>query len=137
MKTHITKAKDIKRKWHLVDLEAKILGREASKIAQLLVGKDKAYYTPHLDCGDYVVAINALQVQVTGRKRKQKIYYRHSGYPGGLKAISFEQQMKKAPAKIIERAVKNMLPKNKLRDKRMARLKVFPGAEHRYGDKFK
>ncbi|GAF76265.1 unnamed protein product [marine sediment metagenome] len=137
MKTHITKLKDIKRHWYLVDVKNKILGRESSKIAQLLMGKKKVYYTSHLDCGDYVVVINASQVRVSGRKPKQKIYYRHSGYPGGLKAVSFKQQMAKDPRKVIEWAVKNMLPKNKLRDKRMRRLKVFEGEKHSYGDKFK
>ena len=137
MKTYITKLKDIKRTWHIVDLKGKILGREASKIAQLLIGKKKVYYTAHLDCGDYVVVINASRVRVSGRKAKQKIYYRHSGYPGGLKEVSFEQQMDKDSRKIIEWAVKNMLPKNKLRDKRMKRLKVFGDEKHSYGDKFK
>ena len=137
MKTYSPKLKDIKRQWHLVDLKGKVLGREASKIAQLLIGKRKVYYIPHLDCGDYVVVLNASQVQVTGKKFKQKIYYRHSGYPGGLKGVTFKQQMAKDPRKIIQGAVKNMLPKNKLRDKRMRRLKVFPGPEHKYLDKFK
>ena len=137
MKTYITRQSDIKRFWHLVDLKGKILGREASKIAQLLIGKKKVYYTAHLDCGDYIVAINASQVKVSGKKSKQKIYYRHSGYPGGLKEVSFKQQMDKDPRKIIEWAVKNMLPKSKLRDGRMRRLKVFAGSKHKYGDKFK
>jgi len=137
MKTKITRAKDIKRSWHLVDLEGQILGRQASKIAQLLMGKNKVYYTAALDCGDYVVAINAAKIQVTGRKNQQKMYFRHSGYPGGLKKLTFSQLLKKDPRKIIELAVKNMLSKNKLRDPRLARLKVFPGPEHDYKDKFK
>lgn len=137
MRTYSTKQKDIKRQWHLVDLKGKILGRVATQIAQLLQGKDKVYYTPHLDCGDWVVAINAAKIKVTGKKIKEKIYYRHSGYPGGLKAVTFEQQMAKDPRKIIEWAVKNMLPKNKLRARRMRRLKVFVGSEHKYKDKFK
>ena len=137
MRTYSTKQKDIKRQWHLVDLKGRILGRVATQIAQLLQGKDKVYYTPHLDCGDWVVAINAAKIKVTGKKIKEKIYYRHSGYPGGLKAVTFEQQMAKDPRKIIEWAVKNMLPKNKLREGRMRRLKVFAGSEHKYEDKFK
>lgn len=137
MRTYSTKQKDIKRQWHLVDLKGRILGRIATQIAQLLQGKDKVYYTPHLDCGDWVVAINAAKIKVTGKKIKEKIYYRHSGYPGGLKAVTFEQQMAKDPRKIIEWAVKNMLPKNKLREGRMRRLKVFAGSEHKYEDKFK
>lgn len=137
MKTYSVKKKDIKRQWHLVDLKGKILGRVATQIAILLQGKNKVYYTPHLDCGDYVVAINTEKVKTTGKKTKEKIYYRHSGYPGGLKAVTFEQQMAKDPRKIIQWAVKNMLPKNKLRDKRMKRLKVFVASEHKYKDKFK
>lgn len=137
MKTYSVKKKDIKRQWHLVDLKGKILGRVATQIAILLQGKNKVYYTPHLDCGDYVVAINTEKVKTTGKKTKEKIYYRHSGYPGGLKAVTFEQQMAKDPRKIIQWAVKNMLPKNKLRDKRMKRLKVFVAGEHKYKDKFK
>lgn len=135
MKTYSTKQKNIVRKWHFIDLKNKILGRSASKIAQLLIGKNKVYYAPYLDCGDYVVAVNAKKVKTTGRKANQKIYYRHSGYPSGLKEISFRQQMEKDSRKIIEWAVKNMLPKNKLRDRRMARLKVFSGEEHNYQDK--
>jgi len=137
MTTHITKKSDIKRFWHLVDVKNKILGREASVIAQLLIGKKKVYYTAHLDCGDYVVVVNTSQVRVSGRKPKQKIYYRHSGYPGGLKEISFKEQMAKDPRKVIQWAVKNMLPKNKLRDKRMSRLKIFSDEKHSYEDKFK
>jgi len=135
-KTKVTKLKDIEHHWHLIDLKGKILGRAASQISQLLMGKNKVYYTPGLDCGDYVVCINAAQIEVSGKKQKQKIYYRHSGYPGGFKALTFGQQMAKDPRKIIKLAVKNMLPKNKLRDRRMVRLKVFPGPEHIYKDKF-
>jgi large subunit ribosomal protein L13 len=136
-KTYITKPKDIKRGWHLFDAKGQILGRMASEIAQKLIGKDKVYYTPHLDCGDHVVVINAADVEVTGRKEKQKEYIRHSGYPGGLKRISYQEQKERDVRKIIEWAVKNMLPKNKLRSKRMNRLRVFKGSEHDYKDKFK
>jgi large subunit ribosomal protein L13 len=137
MKTYKTKKSTIKRKWHLFDLKGKTLGREATKIAQLLIGKNKSYFTPHLDCGDYVVVLNAAKVKVSGKKADKKIYYRHSGYPGGLKAVTFKQQIQKDPRKIVLWAVKNMLPKNKLRSLRMKRLKVFVGSEHQYEDKFK
>jgi len=137
MKTYKTKKLDIKRKWHFVDLKDKTLGREATQIAKALIGKTKPYFTPHLDCGDYVVAVNSAQVKVSGKKFDKKVYYRHSGYPGGLKAITFKQQMEKDPRKVILLAVKNMLPKNKLRDLRMKRLKVFATSEHKYEDKFK
>lgn len=137
MKTHVTKLKDIKREWHFVNVGGKVLGRQASKIAQLLIGKNKVYYAPNLDCGDYIVVINADKVKVTGKKTKEKAYYRHSGYPGGLKKVTFEQQMRKDPRKIIFWAVKNMLPKNKLRKKRLTRLKIFVGEEHDYEDKLK
>lgn len=137
MTTYATKISDIKREWHLIDVQGRILGRVATKIAELLIGKNKPYYTSHLDCGDWVVVINAKDVKVTGKKRKQKIYYHHSGYPGGLKALTFEQIMQKDPRKIIFHAVFGMLPKNKLRKKRMKRLRVFVGEEHPYGEKIK
>lgn len=137
MTTYATKISDIKREWHLIDVQGRILGRVATKIAELLIGKNKPYYTSHLDCGDWVVVINAKDVKVTGKKRKQKIYYHHSGYPGGLKALTFEQIMQKDPRKIIFHAVFGMLPKNKLRKKRMKRLRVFVGEEHPYGEKTK
>jgi len=137
MKTYTTKKSDIKRTWHLLDADNQVLGRFASKIALLLQGKNKPYFTNHLDCGDYIVVINSDKVVVTGRKAKNKIYYHHSNYPSGLKSISFEAQLKKDSTKIITRAVTNMLPKNKLRDLRLKRLKVFAQAEHIYKDKFK
>lgn len=134
-KTYSTKLNEIKRDWHLVNLDEKILGRSASTIASILIGKNKPYYVPHLDCGDYVVAINAEKIKVSGKKMKKKMYYRHSGYPGGFKQYSFNQMLEKDPKKIIELAVKGMLPKNKLRDPRMRRLKVFEGRDHPYQDK--
>lgn len=136
MKTYATKQSDIKRSWHLIDAKDQVLGRLATRIAILLQGKNKPYFTSHLDCGDYVVVINSDQVALTGRKADQKIYYRHSGYPGGLKSVSFKQQLAKDSRKIIESAVKNMLPKNKLRQQRQRRLKIFKTAEHIYQDKF-
>ena len=106
-------------------------------IAGLLIGKTKVYYSTNLDCGDYVVVINAAEVEVSGRKRKQKLYQHHSGYPGGFKERTFEELMKRDPRKIIHYAVSGMLPKNKLRDQRLRRLKVFSDDQHLYQDKFK
>lgn len=137
MKTYSTKKSDIKRQWHLIDVQGKVLGRLSTQIAQLLIGKHKPYFTSHLDCGDYVVVVNSDQVKVTGRKAQQKTYYRHSNYPGGLKSITFDKQLQKDSRKIIEWAVKNMLPKNKLRSPRLRRLKVFKLDNHIYQDKFK
>jgi large subunit ribosomal protein L13 len=137
MRTYSTKPSDIKRGWHLLDAHNQILGRLSTKIAQLLQGKTKPYFTPHLDCGDYVVVINSDMVKLTGRKSQTKTYYRHSGFPGGLKAITFNQQLEKDSRKLIEWAVKNMLPKNKLRDPRLRRLKVFKDSQHIYQDKLK
>ena len=137
MKTYSPKAKEIKRKWHLIDAKDKILGRLATQIAQLLMGKSKPYFTRHLDCGDYVVVINAKEVKVTGKKEKQKIYYRHSGYPGGLKETPLWMLREKHPERIIIHAVSGMLPKNKLRARMLTRLKVQPEEEHPYEDKFK
>ena len=137
MRTYSTKKSDIKRSWHLIDVQGKVLGRSSTQIAQLLIGKTKPYFTPHLDCGDYVVVVNSDQVQVTGRKSKQKTYYHHSNYPSGLKSITFEKQLQKDSRKIIQSAVKNMLPKNKLRSPRLKRLKVFKDNNHIYQDKFK
>ena len=139
MKTHKTfvqRKEDVERQWHLVDVQGQVLGRIVSEIAKLLIAKSKPTYTPHVDAGDYVVVVNATQVEVTRDKENKKIYYSHSGYPGGLKQIVFKDLLARYPEKIIYRAVKNMLPKNKFRDLRMARLKVFPGEEHSYQDKF-
>ena len=136
-KTYVTKLAEIKRDWHLVDVKDKILGRVAVEIAGKLMGKHKVIFSPQLDCGDYVVAINAAQIKVSGRKEAQKVYFRHSGYPGGERVRTFAEQLKRDPRKILEEAVRGMLPKNKLRDRRVGRLKVFAGAEHKYNDKFK
>jgi large subunit ribosomal protein L13 len=136
-KTYMATPEDITRDWHLFNAEGAVLGRMASRIAQQLIGKDKVYYTPHLDCGDYVVVTNAAKVKLTGKKAEDKVYFRHSGYPGGLKKITLPQQMEKDPRKVVELAVKNMLPKNKLRSKRMRRLKVFVDEKHPYEDKLK
>ncbi len=137
MKTSVTKLKEIKRSWQLVDLKDQVLGRMASDVAQKLMGKNKPYFSPNLDCGDYVVAINAAQIKVTGRKLQQKTYFRHSGFPGGARSRTLTEQLKLDPRKVFETAVAGMVPKNKLRDLRLRRLHVFSGAEHSYNDKFK
>lgn len=135
--TKPTRTADIKREWHLIDIKGKILGREASKIAMLLMGKGKPYFVRNLDCGDYVVIVNAKEVKVTGKKETLKSYYRHSGYPGGFKAEKLIDLRKRNPEEIIKEAVKGMLPQNRLRDKMLGRLFVFSGEEHSYQDKFK
>lgn len=134
--TSATKITDIKRNWHLVDAKDKVSGRLATEVARLLMGKNKTYFVRNLDCGDYVVVINAKEVLLTGKKEKQKMYYRHSGYPGGLRTIPVERMRKEHPERIIEHAVRGMLPQNKLRDRMLMRLKVFAGEKHPYQDKF-
>jgi len=135
--TTSTKQTDIKRSWHLIDVKGKVLGRVSGEIAHLLMGKSNPNFVRNLDCGNYVVVVNARQVKVTGKKEEQKNYYRHSGYPGGLKAESLQELRVRKPEEIIIHAVKGMLPQNKLRDKMLKRLFVFAGEEHKYQDKFK
>jgi large subunit ribosomal protein L13 len=130
MKTKILKKSDIKRNWYVVDATDKILGRIASKIAVVLVGKHKPQYTPHVDCGDYVVILNADKFRVTGKKMKDKIYYTHSFFPGGLKKIDLGTMLKKNPKRAIQHAVSGMLPKNRLRARRLKRLKIYTDANH-------
>lgn len=130
MKTFSAKAAEISREWYLVDAEGKTLGRIASEIAHRLRGKHKPEYTPHVDTGDFVVVVNAAKVTVTGNKAKNKIYHSHTGYPGGLKSISFEKLIDKAPERTIESAVKGMLPRNPLGRAMFRKLKVYAGAEH-------
>ncbi|MGB5582459.1 MAG: 50S ribosomal protein L13 [Gammaproteobacteria bacterium] len=132
MKTFSAKAETVERDWFLIDAEGKTLGRLASEIARRLRGKHKAVYTPHVDTGDYIVVINAEKVAVTGNKAKDKMYYRHSGYMGGLKEINFEDLIQKAPELVIETAVKGMLPKNPLGRAMFRKLKVYAGAEHKH-----
>jgi len=132
MKTFSAKAETVKRDWYVVDAEGKTLGRLASEIASRLRGKHKPEYTPHVDTGDYIVVINAEKVAVTGRKESDKIYYRHSGYPGGLKSINLEKLRERAPTRIIETAVKGMLPKNSLGRSMFRKLKVYAGTEHNH-----
>ncbi|OGM12605.1 50S ribosomal protein L13 [Candidatus Woesebacteria bacterium RBG_16_39_8b] len=136
MKTYQPKAKEIVRNWHLVDAKEKILGRLSSEISKYLMGKNKVTYVPHLDMGDYVVLLNSEKVKVSGKKEKQKKYFRHSGYPGGFKEVSYMKLKVEQPQKIIELAVKRMLPANRLRDKRMSRLKIILGDKNPYEDKF-
>lgn len=133
--TPATKAKEIKRDWHLIDLKEKVLGRTATTIASLLMGKTKPYLVSNLDCGDYVVVINTKYVKLTGKKPSQKIYMRYSGYPGGDKRKTFENVLKEDPKRIIFEAVSGMLPKNKLRASMLKRLYVFPDAKHPYVEK--
>lgn len=137
MKTTVLKGSQVERKWHLIDLKGKTLGRISTEIARILMGKDKVTFSYHRDDGDYVIAINAADIQVTGRKLKQKIYYRHTAWAGHLKSLTLAELMSKDPRKVILHSVKGMVPKNRLRDTRMTRLKVFVGPEHKYADKLK
>ena len=129
-KTYSQKPSEVTRRWILIDAEGATLGRISTEIAKYLIGKYKPTYTPHIDGGDYVVVINAGKVAVTGDKETGKIYYRHSGFPGGIKDASLKEVREKFPERIVEAAVKNMLPKNKLQAERMGRLKIFAGSEH-------
>ncbi len=130
MKTYSTKAKDIERQWWVIDAADRTLGKVATEAANLLMGKHKPLYAPYIDTGDYVVVVNAAKVQVTGKKVEQKIYYRYTGYPGGLKSPSFKEVFSRDPARVIESAVKGMLPHNRLGRAMFKKLKVYPGNEH-------
>lgn len=130
MKTTFATNETVERKWYLIDATDQILGRLASQIAQCLRGKNKPYFTPHVDTGDYVIVINAAQIKVTGKKTEDKIYYRHSGYPGGIKQRTFTELKAKKPTEIIEKAVKGMLPKNILGRAMLRKLKVYSGPTH-------
>ncbi|ADE16501.1 ribosomal protein L13 [Nitrosococcus halophilus Nc 4] len=130
MKTFSAKPEEVRRDWYLVDADGKTLGRLASEIARRLRGKHKATYTPHVDTGDYIVVVNAKKIRFTGRKLVQKRYYRHTGYPGGIKSLTLEQLLEKAPEQAIEIAVKGMLPKNPLGRAMFRKLKVYRGGEH-------
>jgi large subunit ribosomal protein L13 len=130
MKTYSPKAKDIQREWWVIDATNKTLGRMVTQVASLLMGKHKPIYAPHIDTGDYVVVINAAKVKVTGKKAEKKLYYRHSGYPGGLKSQNFEELLSKDPVRVIELAAKGMLPHNSLGRAMFKKLKVYPGNEH-------
>jgi large subunit ribosomal protein L13 len=130
IKTFSAKPDQIEREWYVVDATDQTLGRLATRIARILHGKHKPIYTPHLDCGDYVIVVNAEKVNVTGRKLEQKMYYRHSGYPGGLKSISLGNQLQKHPERVIQAAVRGMLPKTKLGRQMSKKLKVYAGPDH-------
>ncbi len=130
MKTFSAKAHEVKRDWYVVDASEKVLGRLATEIARRLRGKHKAEYTPHVDTGDYIIVTNAEKVAVTGRKFKDKMYYHHTGHPGGIKSISFDKLQAKNPVRIIELAVKGMLPKNPLGREMYRKLKIYVGTAH-------
>ena len=132
MSTYVAKPADIQRKWYVVDAEGKTLGRLCTGIAHVLMGKNKAEYTPFTDTGDYVVVVNADKVELTGKKWNEKYYRYHSGYPGGLKEMSYADLRERKPEKMIELAVKGMLPKNKLGRKMIKKLKVYAGPEHNH-----
>jgi len=130
VKTYSPKAKEIKREWHVIDASEKTLGRLASQVAILLMGKHKPIYSTNLDTGDYVVIINAAKIKVSGKKAEQKMYYRHSGYPGGLKSLSLGELRSKHPTRVIEYAVKGMVPHNRLGRAMLKKLKIYAGSEH-------
>jgi large subunit ribosomal protein L13 len=130
MKTYSARSQDIRRQWHLVDADGKTLGRLATEVARRLRGKHKAEYTPHVDTGDYVVIINAEKIRVTGGKMSDKMYHRHTGYIGNLKSISLEKLLERKPEKVLQQAVKGMMPKGPLGRSMLAKLKVYAGAEH-------
>lgn len=132
MKSYIAKPQEVERKWYILDAEGQTLGRLASEAASILRGKKKPIYTPHVDGGDYVIIINAEKIEVTGKKRQEKIYKRHTGYPGGLKEITFEKLLEKKPEEILRHAVKGMLPKGPLGRDMAKKLKVYAGAEHKH-----
>lgn len=130
MKTYFATNSNVEQKWYVIDASGKVLGRLATQIAKYLRGKHKPEYTPHADAGDYIIVINADKIKVTGKKEQEKIYYSHSGYPGGLKEITFDKLRAKNPIQIIERAVKGMLPKNPLGREMLRKLKVYADSQH-------
>lgn len=132
MKTFSAKPAEVKRDWYIIDATGKTLGRMASEIASRLRGKHKAEYTPHVDTGDYIVVVNAEKVHVTGKKFTDKVYYKHTGFPGGIRSMTFEKMMERSPEKIISIAVKGMLPKNPLGRAMFRKLKVYAGPDHRH-----
>jgi large subunit ribosomal protein L13 len=129
-KSKMAKKETQQRKWYVVDAEGKVLGRLASRVARLITGKGKPEWTPHVDCGDHVVVVNAAKVRVTGRKLDQKVYRRHTGYPGGLKEVTLGKLLAERPTRVIEEAVHGMVPKGRLGRRMVTKLKVYPGAEH-------
>ena len=130
MKTWNAKTDEVERRWYVVDAEGQTLGRLATRIADTLRGKRKPEYTPHVDTGDFVVVVNAEKIAVTGKKREQKIYYRHSGYPGGLRERTFAEELERRPTEVLRKAVKGMLPRNRLSRAQITKLKIYAGPEH-------
>lgn len=132
MKTFVAKPAEVERKWYVVDAEGQTLGRLSTAIARVLMGKNKPIYTPGVDCGDYVIVVNAEKVVLSGNKASKKMYYHHTGYPGGLRETGFETMLRKKPERVIELAVKGMLPKNTLGRQMYKKLKVYAGADHKH-----
>jgi large subunit ribosomal protein L13 len=132
MKTYSAKPSDVVRKWYVVDASELPLGRISTKVAELLTGKGKPMFTKHIDCGDYVIIVNAEKLVVSGNKLEDKMYYKHSNHPGGLKETTLKYEMEKDPSNVIRKSVRGMLPVNKLRDDRLSRLKIYAGAEHEH-----
>ena len=132
-KTYMEKENNVNREWHLFDVGGEVLGRVATEIAKKLIGKEKSTYTPHVNVGDKVVVINASKIQVTNNKESKKRYFWHTGYPGGIRSLTFKQMMAKSPAKVMRKAVKRMIPQNKLLKGRMNNLYIYSGAEHPHG----
>ncbi len=130
MKTYVAKSTDRQRDWHVVDADGQTLGRLATQIAEILRGKRKPEYTPHVDTGDFVVVVNAAKIRVTGNKLQDKRYYRHSGYPGGLRSRTLAEMLERRPEEVLRKAVKGMLPRNRLARRQLLKLKIYPGAEH-------
>lgn len=130
MKTFVTKPADVERSWYVVDAEGQTLGRLASKVAAVLRGKHKPSFSPAVDCGDYVIVVNAEKIQVTGKRLDQKMYHRHSGYPGGITSLSLREQLEKHPQRPLELAVRGMLPKNRLGRRMIKKLHVYAGPDH-------
>ena len=130
MKSYMARPLEVERRWYVVDAEGQTLGRLAAEIARVLRGKSKPQYTPHVDTGDFVVVVNAERIVVTGRKAEQKVYRRHSGYPGGLKTTSFEQLLERQPTEILRKAVKGMMPNTRLARQQLRKLKIYAGPEH-------
>ena len=130
MKTYSAKPKELEQRWYIVDAEGQTLGRLATRIADTLRGKQKAQFTPHIDTGDFVVVVNAEKIAVTGKKREDKIYYRHSGYPGGLRERTLGEELERRPTEVLRKAVKGMLPRNRLARQQLTKLKIYAGPDH-------
>ena len=130
MKTYSAKPKELEQRWYIVDAEGQTLGRLATRIADTLRGKQKAQFTPHIDTGDFVVVVNAEKIAVTGKKREDKIYYRHSGYPGGLRERTLGEELERRPTEVLRKAVKGMLPRNRFARRQVTKLKIYAGPDH-------